>query len=204
MDTDEHRGWRRRAVARFTAMVDSVDAARHGAAERRRQRQPRTVAGRVKDRVICWLAEKIAEQRLLWHLRRQTQVTAWHPDDVSAAAAEAEVRGILREDARRHGRWVVVHAVAAGLSLLLMPIPGPNLLGYYFTFRFVGHYLSRGGAVNGLDRVEWHFQPTTALTELRRAMTLEHASRHRSIADIASRLRLEHLAAFVERLSPAQ
>jgi hypothetical protein len=201
---DEHRGWRRRAVDRFTHIVDAVEAARHGASARRAARAPRTFRRRVTDRVVCWLAEKIAEQRLLWHLHRQRTVKALYPDDMTEAGAIEELRRILAEDAQRHGRWAVAHAIGAAVSLLLVPLPGPNLLGYYFTFRLVGHYLSRGGAVNGLDRVEWHFQPTTALTELRRAMTLEHASRRRSIADIASRLRLEHLAAFVDRLSPAQ
>jgi hypothetical protein len=185
------------------AIVDGVEAARHGAAERRRRRESRTMGSRVKDRVICWLAEKIAEQRLLWHLRRQSKATAWHADEVAPVEVDAEIRGILREDARRHGRWAIAHAAAGALSLLLVPVPGPNLLGYYFTFRMVGHYLSRAGALNGLNHVEWQFVASPALTELRQAATLEHESRRQSVAAIASRLRLEHLAAFVERLSAA-
>jgi hypothetical protein len=197
----EHRGWRRRALDRFLAIVSGVEAARHGAAERRRRREPRAMARRVSDRVVCWLAEKIAEQRLLWHLRRESRATGWFPDDATEVEADEQIRSILRGDARRHSRWAIVHLVAAGFSLLLMPLPGPNVLGYYFTFRFVGHYLSRVGARHGLQKVAWHLQPSAPLTALRQAVSLESESRQARVAEIASQLRLEHLAAFVNRMA---
>jgi hypothetical protein len=157
----------------------------------------------VRDRVICWLAERIAEMRLLWHLRRQDKVLAWFPDDVSAPEALDQVHRTLREDASRHGRWAIVHAILAPLSLLLMPVPGPNLIGYYFVFRLVGHYLSRLGALHGLKHVEWEMRPSGVLTELRQALALGPELRQEQVAVIASRLKLQHLAAFLERIAVA-
>ena len=55
-----------------------------------RQRQGSTTSiqaegwlARIQDRLIAWVAERIAEQRLLWNLRRQTAVVAAHPPDMT-------------------------------------------------------------------------------------------------------------------------
>lgn len=198
---EEHAGWRRRAVDRFVSVVGRVDRARHAAARRRADNTPRSLWHRMRDRTVCWLAEKIAEQRLLWHLRRQHAVDAWFPDDMTEDDAWETISRILQHDARRHGRWAIVHGLLAAIALVLTPIPGPNLLGYYFTFRVVGHYLSRLGARHGLDRVTWNLRHSATLTELRAAIALEPETRRHRVADIASRLHLEHLAAFLERVA---
>ncbi len=196
------RGWRRRLFDRFTTLVAAVESARHGAAERRAARAKRTLPARVRDRVVCWLAEKIAEQRLLWHLRGQHAVTAWFPDDLGEAEASGRVRQMLRADAERHQRWLLVDAAGLVVSIALIPIPGPNLALYYFAFRVVGHYLSQRGARHGLKDVEWRLCPSDALTVLRTATTLEDPdARKRRVVEVASRLRLRHLAAFFERIA---
>ncbi len=196
------RGWRRRLFDHFTTLVGAVEAARHGAAERRASRTRRTLPARVRDRVVCWLAEKIAEQRLLWHLRSQHAVTAWFPDDLGEPEASSLVRQMLRADADRHSRWLLVDAVGLMASLVLIPIPGPNLVLYYFAFRVVGHYLSRRGARHGLKDVEWRMQASDALTDLRGAMAIDDPdARARRVLEVASRLRLRHLAGFFERIA---
>ncbi len=194
-------GWVRRLSDRFTAIVRSVEAARHGAADRRATKQRRTLARRIRDRVVCWLAEKIAEQRLLWYLRRERQVTAWFPDDVGEKQATDRVRQMLAADADRHLRWLLVDSVGLVASVMLVPLPGPNLVFYYFTFRVVGHCLSWRGARHGLDHVDWRMHPTAALTDLREAIALDPDARRRRVAEIASRLQLQHLAAFFERIA---
>ncbi len=196
------RGWRRRLFDRFTTLVGAVEAARHGAAERRAARAKRTLPARVRDRMVCWLAEKIAEQRLLWHLRGQHAVTAWFPDDLGEPEASARVMQMLRADAERHRRWLLVDAAGLVVSLALIPIPGPNIALYYFAFRVVGHYLSQRGARHGLGAVEWRMRASDALTDLRIAAMLDDPdARERRVIEVASRLRLRHLAAFFERIA---
>jgi hypothetical protein len=194
-------GWRQRLLERFTSIVSGIEAARHAAAHRRAIRQPRTLAHRLRDRVVCWMAEKIAEQRLLWHLRSQRRVTASFPDDLDEQEATRSVQQMLRADADRHLRWSVIDGLGLVASFLLVPVPGPNLLLYYFIFRSVGHYLSYRGARHGLGHVQWTMQATPALTDLRKAVTLEPEARERQVTEIASRLRLHHLAAFIERVA---
>ncbi len=203
-DTRDERaagGWRRRMADEFSAIVGRVDAARHGAAQRRATRVPRTFGHRVRDRAICWLAERIAEQRLLWHLRGQERATLWFPDDLTEPEALERVRAMLRADAERHLRWFAVDSVGLVASLALVPIPGPNVVLYYFIFRAGGHYLSRRGARHGVDGVVWDARPSAALTELRAVAALDPDSRRPHVSAIAARLRLQHLAAFFDRIA---
>lgn len=198
---DVHRGWRRRLAELFSTVVNGVEAARHGAAHRRATRQQRTLGRRTRDRVVCWLAGKIAEQRLLWHLRSQQEATVWFPDDLTSEEASERLRAMLRADADRHLRWLLIDGAGLFASLALIPIPGPNLVLYYFAFRVVGHYLSRHGAHHGLDHVAWHPRSSLALTQLREAFALDPDLRKRHVTEIASQLRLQHLAAFFERIA---
>jgi hypothetical protein len=82
---------------------------------------------------------------------------------------------------------------------VLVILPGPNLIGYYFGFRMVGHFLSMRGARRALDRVAWTARATDLLVELRATMDLEPDEREARVHDIAAKLQLERLARFFLR-----
>ena len=63
----------------------------------------------------------------------------------------------------------------------------------------VGHFLSMRGARQGLDGVVWKSSASSALADLRQAISLTPPLRANRVRDVASRLRLEQLAAFFER-----
>jgi hypothetical protein len=149
--------------------------------------------------MMRWVAESIAEQRLLWHMRRQTEACLFFPDDVPDASAMATLRAQLGRDRDKHRFWLSIDSAGFILSGLLMLLPGPNVLAYYFAFRLIGHYLSMKGARRGLEVVQWRSERSAPLSELRRAIGLDPELRIRQVADVALRLRLEHLATFVER-----
>jgi hypothetical protein len=160
---------------------------------------------RVTDRAICWIAEKIAEQRLLWHLRGCVEAEFIYPADLAESDARALLMGSLKKDQDRHLRWMVFDAlmfVVTGVLLgpLFLLVPGvANLPAAYFGFMTVGHFLSLRGARQGLTRVTWRETPSQPLEELRRAIALEPRQRERRVLDIASELRLERLPMFFER-----
>jgi len=156
---------------------------------------------RLKRRGLRVIAESIAEQRLLWHLRRQHAATAVHPGDIVAEAALAVVMRSLRADFEKHRRWLAIDGVLVALSALLILVPGPNVLGYYFAFRVVGHYFSMRGARQGLDHVTWTTRGDQALTDLRPLVAQDPAQRRGQVEAIAARLELSDLRRFFDRVA---
>jgi K+-H+ exchange-related protein len=174
------------------------------AAEERHRRdavpEARSWLGGIQDRILGWVAQRIAEQRLLWNLRRQTAAVAVHPPDLTFDQVMTLIRRILQRDYERHRVWLVIDTLGLIVSGLLALVPGPNVVAYYFAFRVVGHWLSMRGAVQGLNRVSWSGRPCPPLTELRDAVLMESEARDARVHDIALRLRLPHLTTFVERV----
>ena len=190
------RGYVRKLVHRFREMIaDAERERRHGPSET----PARGWVGRVRARMMRWVAESIAEQRLLWHLRRQMEAYLHYPDDLDQQQAAALLRNQLGRDFDKHRFWLAIDAVGLLASALVMLVPGPNVLAYYFAFRIVGHYLSLRGAKQGLSGVTWHHQRSAPLTELRRVLTLDPGQRESRLHAVAETLRLEHLASFFER-----
>jgi hypothetical protein len=186
----------------FTTVLAHAEQARNRRASRpvEEHEEPTVIIGRLKARALAWIADRIAEQRLLWHLRHQTEVMLHHPTDMADAASLKIARTSLQRDGDRHRNWLAIDSVLLVISGALVLVPGPNVIGYYFAFRVVGHYLSWRGARQGLDVVAWKTEPSEPLAELRQAIDLNPPQRERKLIAVASRLRLDHLAAFVERI----
>jgi hypothetical protein len=192
------RGLLARLRHQFTTVLRAAEERQH---QRGREDDPRGWFGRAQERVLGWIAQRIAEQRLLWNLRSTMAAVAVHPRAMTFDEATALVRGILDRDYRRHRVWLAFDVVGLLVTAPLVFLPGPNALGYYFAFRVVGHWLSMRGATQGMHRVAWSGRPCAALDELRDAVMLETTAREARIQDIASRLQLPHLTTFVERLA---
>jgi hypothetical protein len=165
------------------------------------QDRPRSWSERAKDHMLCWIAERIAEQRLLWRLRKESDATLHSPDDIPEARALEIARADFQREADRHLKWIIIDGVLFAASGALFLVPGPNLVAYYFGFRLVGHYLSRQGAKHALAEVRWAGCPSPHLSRLRRAVTLGSLERSREVHQVASEMRLPHLARFFERTS---
>ena len=187
----------RRTVHRFRVTVAEAERDRH------REPQPDAVrppfASRVKSRLLRYVAESIAEQRLLWHLRGRAAASLVHPDDLDDAQAQELLRRHLNRDFERHRFWLAVDSLGLIGSAVLAIVPGPNLVAYYFLFRIVGHFLSVRGARQGLVRCEWELQPSAALAALRGLAGVPKAERAPRVREIASELGLEQFAAFFEK-----
>lgn len=178
------------------------------AAEERQHRHDRaegpgatTWLGRLQNRIMAWVAERIAEQRLLWNLRGETEALAIHPDDMTFDQAQTLVHRMLQRDYDRHKVWLVVDLLGFVASGVFFFIPGPNLVAYYFGFRVVGHWLSMRGASQGLHRVAWAGRPCPPLTDLRRVSAMPPGERERHVHAIAERLHLQRFSTFFERVA---
>lgn len=193
----EGQGFFARLRQKFNEQLKEAERARH----QRAIDEPKTFLGRLHKRSLRWIAERIAEQRLLWHLRRADGATLHVSADLPAEEAEAIMRASMKRDADFHRNRLVPHTLALIAAAAVAFVPGPNVLGYLFTFTVVGHFLSWRGAVNALHRVAWTVAPNAALTELRAAFSLPAGERHRVIIEVAQRLHLPKLARFVEQMS---
>ena len=150
---------------------------------------------------MAWVAERIAEQRLLWNLRRETAVTAFYPPDLTFDQANTLIRRTLQRDWERHRLGLAVDSVLLLGSVALILLPGPNIIGYYFAFRVMGHLLSIRGAVQGLKAVKWAGEPCEPLSRLREAAALNGEARNQQVHAVGEQLRLQHLSTFFERVA---
>jgi hypothetical protein len=199
-DQPAETGWFGRMRRRLRDMLREAEAERH----RRHDsgvRRPTGMMQRLQRKVMRWIVERAAEQRLLWHLRTASAATLEAPHDVDAARALEILKRGLKLDADRHLRWFVVHALGLTASVALILVPGPNVIGYFLTFTTVGHLLAWRGARHGHLQVSWDVVPSPTLTELREAVQLEAAARERRVHDVATRLGLRHLTTFFDRLA---
>jgi hypothetical protein len=161
----------------------------------------------MQDRAMAWVAERIAEQRLLWNLRAETSATAAHPADMTFEEVDALIRSSLRADYERHRRWMYVDGLLfivtfVALGPLFILIPGvANLPALFFGFRTVGHFLSMRGARNGLRNVVWSGRPCPPLGELRQLASQPSFARAARVCEVAAQLRLEHLPKFFDRVA---
>ena len=96
---ESHKGFFQRMMQRFKAMVAAAEhERRHGPAEGVR----RGWVGRMQAKLMRWVAESVAEQRLLWHLRRQPAACLFFPDDLEAERATRLLREQLGRDFDKH------------------------------------------------------------------------------------------------------
>jgi hypothetical protein len=162
---------------------------------------PQSWLVRVRNWMISLVAEAVLDWRLLWRLRNRTTIMLLYPADLNDSSALEIVRSNLKSDVDRHRMWLIVDGILAGIfGPLLFFVPGPNLIAYYFVFRFVGHGLAWRGAKNGLDKVAWRLQQSSALVNLRRIMSLDPDKCMSNVRDIENELKLEHLSTFIERI----
>jgi len=190
-------GFFRRMALHFREQLAEAEHAR------RQGPQPgdvkRSFLVRAKARTLRWVAESIAEQRLLWQLRGRDAVLLIYPDDVTEAQARQLLKRSLTRDWEKHRFWLCVDSLGALGSAALILLPGPNFLGYYFVFRLVGHYFSLRGARQGILRVTWTVEASTALSSLRTMIHEAPDARADRLDAVASTLRLEHFANFFQR-----
>jgi hypothetical protein len=189
----------RRTVHRFRLTVAAAERERHREPQPDAPRPP--LGARVKARVLRYVAESMAEQRLLWRLRGCRAAALVHPEDVPDDRARELLRRQLNRDFERHRFWLAVDSLGLIASAVLALLPGPNLVAYYFLFRIVGHFLSVRGARHGLVKCDWDLQPSAALASLRTLAALPPPARAERIRAVASELGLEHFEAFFDKTS---
>lgn len=191
-------GWLRQAIHRLH------ERWRHAAHKAEEAARGGDIGGRwarARDWLVRRIAESIAEQRTLWSMRSLTAAPFVYPNDLSDASAAAVRERLLAHARRHHGRWLLINIAGVAVTAVLVLLPGPNVIGYYFAFRVVGHFLSWRGARQGLDRIAWRGTAEPALTALGALAQLPRDERAERVASIAHGLHVPRLAAFFDRVA---
>ncbi|HET7695866.1 MAG TPA: hypothetical protein VFK57_09180 [Vicinamibacterales bacterium] len=197
---DQAPGFFRRTWLRIRQQLDEAERARdrdHGAAPH--EDAPAGFLARLKARTLRWAAGWIAEQRLLWQLRGKDAACLVHPEDVPEPQARELLKRSLQRDWERHRFWLVIDSIGLIGSAALVLVPGPNVLGYYFLVRTVGHYFSLRGARQGLACVTWSVRADPDLAALRGMADEPPDDREDRVRAIGERLGLERFARFFQR-----
>ena len=201
----ETTGWIGRVRRRFGGIVRAAE--KHQRAGGSTDEASKGWAARIQDRAMAWVAERIAEQRLLWNLRGESAATAAHPADMTFDEVHSLIRRTLQRDYDRHYKWMFIDGLLflvtfVALGPLFILIPGiANLPALYFGFRTVGHFLSMRGSAHGLRGVMWSGRSCPPLGELRELAGLDPHAREERLRDIAMRVRLEDLPKFFNRVA---
>ena len=146
-------------------------------------------------RVWEWLQKRIPpDEPVLRSLRGARAIVLHHPASLTEEETHAIWRDYLKSRQGSHAFWFVANALISPLTLLLAPLPGPNLIGYWFVYRAVCHSLARLGARNARStQVPTKFLSTRALEG-----TFGSGDGER-IATVSSSFELRGLDDFVKR-----
>jgi hypothetical protein len=193
----EGEGFFARIRARFNEQLKEAEQSRH----QKSIVEPTTFLGRMQKRSMRWIAERVAEQRLLWHLRKADTAILHTPSDLTSDRADTIMRASMKRDADFHRNRLILHSLALIAAVPVAVVPGPNVLGYLFTFTVVGHFLAWRGAVRALHQIAWTIAPNSALGDLQRAFSLGAEARSSVIHEVAKRLHMPRMARFVEQMA---
>ncbi len=121
-DPPPSSSWRARMLHRFRTTVADAEA-EHEREELGEATEPRKPGlGRF---IVRKIAEAVAEQRLLWNLRRASEGRLVHPDDVPSTDAMRMARTEFAADYRKHlTRGVVNGTLSAVLGVVFFFVPG--------------------------------------------------------------------------------
>lgn len=144
-----------------------------------------------------WLQKRTApDEALLRSLRNASEINIYHPSSVSEDEARLLWANYLSNRRRRHTLWLAVNALISPLTVLLAPLPGPNIIGYWFLYRAICHLLARLGVRRAeSDKVETNLHSSEALNLTPGTLTGE------GLARIAEQFELKNLDAFIKRVA---
>ena len=81
------------------------------------------------------------DESMLVRLRSARRLELHHPASRHGPEVSVLWRDYLNHRWWRHLLWLSVNSIVAPFTLLLVPLPGPNVIGYWFTYRAIHHAL---------------------------------------------------------------
>ena len=110
---------------------------------------------RMKDRYERVANEAFAGDRFVRKLATFRKIRVALNRPIDPAEVRQKLTKMIRDRSFHHLRWMLIDLMLLPLSLFIMVVPGPNLLGYYLLFRVFSHWQSyRSASRTQLDQVD--------------------------------------------------
>lgn len=104
------------------------------------------------ERVAC---EAFAGDRFVRRLKSFGRVRVAMNRPIEPALVRAKLKQMMRDRSYHHLRWMIIDLLLLPLSLFIMVVPGPNVIGYYLLFRVFSHWQSyRSASQTSMDNVD--------------------------------------------------
>jgi len=118
-------------------------------------RKGKQIWNRIRDAYESSAIDLFATDRFVRRLRSFKKVTVFLNKPIEPSLVKKRLRQIFRDRSYHHLRWMIIDALLLPVSLITVPLPGPNVFGYYLMFRVYSHWKSYRSASNTpLDEVD--------------------------------------------------
>lgn len=112
---------------------------------------------RLRERFEVYSIELFATDRFIRRLHAFKKIKVVLNRPIEPAIVKESLKRIIRDRSYHHLRWMIVDLILLPFSVFLMPIPGPNVIGYYLLYRTYSHWKSYRSASNArLEDVDVH------------------------------------------------
>lgn len=132
---------------------------------------------RTRQKMEHFTSDMFAADRFVHRLKGLKKMTVLLNRPIEPSVVRDRIRSIFRDRSYHHLRWLIVDALLLPVSVLLVPLPGPNLVGYYLIYRVYSHWRSWRSAKNAcLEQIDVHVSnEAQEVTDLLRAKDIRTA-----------------------------
>ena len=96
----------------------------------------------LRDWYEKYSVDLFAPDRFVRKLIDLKRITVLLRSPIDPFLVRERLRKIVRDRKYHHLRWMIIDILLLPVSLLAVPLPGPNIFGYYLLFRVYSHWKS--------------------------------------------------------------
>jgi len=112
---------------------------------------------RLRERFESYSIELFAPDRFVRRFYGFKNIKVILNQPVDPAVVKESLKRIFRDQSYHHLRWLIVDAAILPFTIFLMPVPGPNVIGYYLLYRTYSHWKTyRAASRAKLEQLDVH------------------------------------------------
>ena len=109
---------------------------------KRASEKGRKMWSRLREHYENYSLDLFAPDRFVRKLAYFHAITVVLNSPIEPSIVKARLKEIVRDRSYHHLRWLIIDCLVLPLTLLAVPLPGPNVFGYYLLLRIYSHWKS--------------------------------------------------------------